>query len=182
MAMWSILPLLLHMTCMRLHTTDAYPGTGFGLAICKKIMNNENRHILIVDDNSADRMLMREALSDTQLNATLHTACNGEEAMKFLRRVGEYSAAPRPDLIILDLNMPRKNGLEVLSEIKSDRLLLRIPVVILTTSQSADDVSRAYSEHANCYIRKPMDFEKFEKVMTVIEQFWFSSVTFPPRR
>lgn len=142
-------------------------------------MNNENSHILIVDDNSTDILLMQEALSDTRLNATLHTACNGEEAMKFLRRVGEYSAAPRPNLIILDLNMPRKNGHEVLSEIKRDLLLLRIPVVILTTSQAADDVSRAYAEHANCYIRKPMDFEEFEKVMTVIEQFWFNTVILP---
>lgn len=142
-------------------------------------MNNENNHILIVDDNSTDLMLMREALADTQLNATLHTACNGEIAMKFLRRVGEYSAAPRPNLIILDLNMPRKNGHEVLSEIKSDLLLLRIPVIILTTSQAEDDVSRAYAEHANCYIRKPVDFEEFEKVMTAIEQFWFKSVILP---
>lgn len=142
-------------------------------------MNNETKHILIVDDNSTDLMLMREALTDTKLNATLHTACNGEEAMKFLRRAGEHAAAPRPNLIILDLNMPRKNGHEVLNEIKNDLLLLRIPVVILTTSQAEDDVSRAYAEHANCYIRKPVDFEEFEKVMTVIEQFWFNTVILP---
>lgn len=142
-------------------------------------MNQENTHILIVDDNSTDLMLMREAFADTKLNAVLHTASNGEEAMKFLRRVGEHSAAPRPDLIILDLNMPRKNGHEVLSEIKNDPLLLRIPVIILTTSQAEDDVSRAYAEHANCYIRKPVDYEEFEKVMAVIERFWFGTVILP---
>lgn len=136
-------------------------------------------NILIVDDNSTDLMIMREALSDTRLNATLHVANNGEAAMKFLRRVGEHAKAPRPDLILLDLNMPRKNGHEVLTEIKNDRGLLRIPVVILTTSQAEEDISRAYAAHANCYIRKPVDFESFEKVMEIIEQFWFNTVTLP---
>jgi CheY-like chemotaxis protein len=113
------------------------------------------------------------------LNATLHVASNGEDAMKFLRRVGEHAAAPRPDLILLDLNMPRKNGHEVLEELKSDKLLLRIPVVVLTTSQAEDDVSRAYTAHANCYIRKPLDFESFDELMRGILQFWFGLVTLP---
>jgi chemotaxis family two-component system response regulator Rcp1 len=142
-------------------------------------MRTEPVHILIVDDNDTDLMIMREALSETSLNATLHVAGNGEDAMKFLRRVGEHAQAPRPDLILLDLNMPRKNGHEVLSEIKSDQLLIRIPVVILTTSQAEDDVAKAYAAHANCYIRKPMDFGNFEKIVGKIEQFWFNVVTLP---
>lgn len=144
-------------------------------------MHSDPIHILIVEDNATDLMIMCEALSDTALNATLHSVNNGEEAMKFLRCVGEYVDAPRPDLILLDINMPRKNGHEVLAEIKTDKLLLRIPVVILTTSQAEDDVSRAYAAHANCYIRKPVDFDQFEKVMGVIEQFWFNFVCLCPR-
>jgi two-component system response regulator len=95
-------------------------------------------------------MIMREALSDTALNPTVHVAGNGEDAMKFLRRIGEHAQAPRPDLIVLDLNMPRKNGHEVLYEIKTDQLLARIPVVILTTSKAEDDIAKAYAAHANC--------------------------------
>ena len=133
--------------------------------------------ILIVEDNNADLMIMQEALLETGLSANLHTAVNGEEAMKFLRRVGDYSNAPRPHLILLDLNMPRKNGYEVLEEIKSDRLLMRIPVVILTTSQADEDISRAYAAHANCYIRKPVDFHNFCEIMTRIKTFWFETVS-----
>jgi len=135
--------------------------------------------ILIVEDNNVDLLIMQEALKDTSFPAKVHTTSNGEDAMKFLRRVGNYSAAPRPHLILLDLNMPRKNGHEVLQEIKSDRLLLRIPVIVLTTSQSDDDVSRAYAAHANCYIRKPVDFEKFCDVMRQIEAFWVEIVSLP---
>lgn len=142
-------------------------------------MHPEPVHILIVDDNSTDLMIMREAFNDTRLKAVLHVANNGEEAMKFLRHAGEFTAAPRPDLILLDLNMPRKNGHEVLREIKADPLLLRIPVIILTTSQAEEDVSRSYAAHANCYIRKPVDFKHFEKVLEVIEQFWFETVILP---
>jgi len=135
--------------------------------------------ILIVEDNTADLMIMQEALLDTRFPANVHTTPNGEEAMKFLRRVGNYSAAPRPHLILLDLNMPRKNGHEVLQEIKSDRLLMRIPVIILTTSQADDDISRAYAAHANCYIRKPVDFNRFCDVMRQIEAFWVETVSLP---
>jgi CheY-like chemotaxis protein len=142
-------------------------------------MTSSPVHILIVEDNATDVMIMREAFSSSNLNATLHVASNGEDAMKFLRRVGEHAAAPRPDLILLDLNMPRKNGHEVLEELKSDKLLLRIPVVVLTTSQAEDDVSRAYAAHANCYIRKPLDFESFDELMRGILQFWFGLVTLP---
>ncbi|MEI6175450.1 MAG: response regulator [Verrucomicrobiota bacterium] len=142
-------------------------------------MKTEPVHILIVDDNTTDLVIMREAFADTQIDAVLDVAVNGEEAMKFLRRGGEFAKAPRPDLIILDLNMPRKNGHEVLYEIKNDPLLLRIPVIILTTSQAEEDVSRAYAAHANCYIRKPVDFVEFEKVMATIEKFWFETVIMP---
>ncbi len=138
--------------------------------------DREPVEILIVEDNAADLMIMREALLETRILANIHTAANGEDAMKFLRQVGECAAAPRPHLILLDLNMPRKNGHEVLQEIKSDRLLNRIPVVILTTSQSDDDISRAYAAHANCYIRKPADFDSFCDVMRRIETFWFDTV------
>lgn len=142
-------------------------------------MKSEPVHILLVDDNATDLMIMREAFQNTLVEASLHTAKNGEDAMKFLRRVGDCAHAPRPDLIILDLNMPRKNGHEVLFEIKTDPLLLRIPVIILTTSQADEDISKAYAAHANCYIRKPVDYEEFEKVMTIIEQFWFDTVILP---
>ena len=142
-------------------------------------MKKDPVHILIVDDNTTDLVIMREAFADTQIDAVLDVAINGEEAMKYLRRVGEFAKSPRPDLIILDLNMPRKNGHEVLHEIKSDPLLLRIPVIVLTTSQAEEDVSRAYAAHANCYIRKPVDFVEFEKVMATIERFWFETVILP---
>jgi len=144
-------------------------------------MKNEPIHILLVDDNSTDLMIMAEAFNSTFLGPVLHTVKNGEEAMAFLRHANGYANAPRPDLIILDLNMPRKNGHEVLSEIKSDPLLLRIPVIVLTTSQAQEDVNRAYAEHANCYIRKPVDFEEFENVMILIERFWFETVILPAR-
>lgn len=145
-------------------------------------MNHEPAHILLIDDNSTDLMIMQEAFQGTLVESVLHTANNGEEAMKFLRHVGEYKHAPRPDLIILDLNMPRKNGHEVLSEIKLDPLLLRIPVIILTTSQADEDVSKAYAAHANCYIRKPVDYEEFERIMSLIEQFWLDAVILPTSR
>ncbi|MGA0900018.1 MAG: response regulator [Luteolibacter sp.] len=135
--------------------------------------------ILIVEDNTADLMIMQEAIQDTRFPANVHTTSNGEDALKFLRRVGDCADAPRPDLILLDLNMPRKNGHEVLQEIKSDRLLMRIPVIVLTTSQADDDISRAYGAHANCYIRKPVDFDAFCEVMRQIETFWIETVSLP---
>lgn len=145
-------------------------------------MNSEPIHILLVDDNSTDLLIMREAFAQTALNSVLHTAKNGEEAMAFLRHAHGFADAPRPSLIILDLNMPRKNGHEVLMEIKSDPLLLRIPVIVLTSSQADEDVSKAYAAHANCYIRKPVDFEQFEKLMPIIQQFWFETVILPTHK
>jgi len=144
-------------------------------------MNHEPIHILLVDDNATDLMIMSEAFVNAFSGPVLHTAKNGEEAMAFLRHANGYADAPRPDLIILDLNMPRKNGHEVLAEIKSDPLLLRIPVIVLTTSQAPEDVNRAYAEHANCYIRKPVDFHEFEKVISLIQAFWFDTVILPAK-
>ena len=136
--------------------------------------------ILIVEDSPTDVMLMREALENAKVLTTLHVVDDGVEAMAFLRREAKYAAAPRPDLILLDLNMPRKNGQEVLAEIKSDERLKAIPVVILTTSKSDIDVSKAYGQHANCYITKPVDFDAFAEVVRSIQGFWFTVVTLPP--
>jgi CheY-like chemotaxis protein len=135
--------------------------------------------ILMVEDNPTDVLIAREGFSDAQMRNTLHVADNGVEAIEFLNQRGKYTAAPRPDLIVLDLNMPRKNGQEVLAEIKADDNLKHIPVVILTTSKSKDDISKAYGLHANCYISKPVDFDEFTKVVQTIQDFWFSVVTLP---
>ena len=136
--------------------------------------------ILMVEDNPTDVLIAREGLLGAQMFNTLHVADDGIEALDFLRQRGKYTAAPRPDLIILDLNMPRKNGQEVLAEIKADEDLKEIPVIILTTSKSQEDISKAYGLHANCYISKPVDFDEFTKVVQTIQDFWFSTVSLPP--
>jgi len=136
--------------------------------------------ILIVEDNPTDVLIAKEGFLNAEMKNTLHVADDGIEAMEFLRQRGKYAAAPRPDLIVLDLNMPRKNGHEVLAEIKADENLKNIPVVILTTSKSEEDISKAYRCHANCYISKPVDFDEFTKVVKTIQDFWFSIVTLPP--
>ena len=135
--------------------------------------------ILVVDDNPTDIMIMREALTSTKVQVQLHTACDGVVALEFLRGMGSYGQAPRPDLILLDVNMPRKGGHEVLAELKADESLRTIPVVMLTTSRNEDDLARAYSAHVNCYIRKPVDFDKFVTVVSSIEEFWFTVVSLP---
>ena len=136
--------------------------------------------ILMVEDNPTDVLIAREGFSGAKMANTLHVADDGIEAIEFLNQRGKYAAAPRPDLIVLDLNMPRKNGQEVLAEIKTDDHLKDIPVVILTTSKSAEDISKAYGLHANCYISKPVDFNEFTEVVQTIQDFWFSVVTLPP--
>jgi CheY-like chemotaxis protein len=136
--------------------------------------------ILMVEDNPTDVLIAKEGLFSANMLNTLHVADDGVEAMEFLRQRGKYAGAPRPDLILLDLNIPRKNGHEVLAEIKADDHLKKIPVVILTTSQSEEDISKAYGLHANCYICKPVDFDQFTKAMRTIQDFWFSVVTLPP--
>jgi len=136
--------------------------------------------ILLVEDSPSDTDLTVEALAGAKIINRLSLVDDGVKALEFLRRQGPYANAPRPDLILLDLNLPRKDGREVLAEIKSDPALLSIPVVVLTTSQAEQDVLRAYSLHANCYITKPVDFRQFMKVVASIEDFWFALVKLPP--
>ncbi len=135
--------------------------------------------ILLIEDNAGDARLAREALLDAKVRNHLTWMPDGVEALAFLRREGPHTAAPRPDLILLDLNLPRKDGREVLSEIKGDQKLKRIPVVILTTSQAEEDVLRAYHLNANCYISKPVDLDQFMKVVKTIEDFWLTIVKLP---
>jgi two-component system response regulator len=136
--------------------------------------------ILLVEDSPTDVLMAQEAFAETQVHHTLHVVEDGVEAMAFLHHEGQYASEPRPDLILLDLNLPRKDGREVLAEIKADERLKRIPVVILTTSRNEHDVRNAYGLHANCYITKPVDFGQFLEVVKSIEDFWFTVVTLPP--
>jgi CheY-like chemotaxis protein len=136
--------------------------------------------ILLVEDNPGDVRLTKEALREGKVYSNLHTVKDGVEAMEYLRREGKYKDAPRPDIILLDLNLPRKDGREVLEEIKSDDKLKRIPVVVLTTSKAEEDVLRTYNLHANCYVTKPVDLEKFMVVVKTIDIFWLTVVTLPP--
>jgi chemotaxis family two-component system response regulator Rcp1 len=137
--------------------------------------------ILMVEDNPDDIELTFEALKDARVGNFLSVVKDGEEAIAYLRCQGKYKQAIRPDLILLDLNMPKKNGRDVLREIKNDPHLKRIPVVILTTSQAEDDILHTYDLHANCYITKPVDFNQFLKVVRSIEDFWLTVVKLPPR-
>jgi CheY-like chemotaxis protein len=141
--------------------------------------NTRSIEILLVEDNPGDARLTLEAMRDAKVRNRLHVVEDGVEAMAFLRRQGRFGDAPRPDLILLDLNLPRKDGREVLAEIKVDPDLKRIPVVVLTTSQAEEDVLRAYDLHANCYVTKPVDLEQFMKIVAQIDQFWIKVVTLP---
>ena len=136
--------------------------------------------ILLVEDNPADVRLTQEALREGKVKNRLSVARDGAEALAFLRREGEHASAPKPDLILLDLNLPRKDGREVLAEIKQDPVLRRIPVVVLTTSSAEVDILKSYELHANCYIKKPVVFERFAEIVKQIEQYWFAIVTLPP--
>lgn len=136
--------------------------------------------ILMVEDNPTDVMIAKEGLLSAKVSNILHVADDGIEAMAFLHQQGKHAAAPRPDLVLLDLNMPRMGGQEVLAAIKADPKLKNIPVVILTTSKADEDISKAYAHHANCYIAKPVDFDQFTRVVQTIQDFWFSVVTLPP--
>lgn len=136
--------------------------------------------VLLVEDNPGDAQLTRIALSDSKVCINLHVVEDGVAALEFLNRRGNYTAAPYPDLVLLDLNLPKKNGHEVLAEIKADKILKRIPVVVLTTSQAEEDILRAYNNAANCYITKPVDFHQFIKIVQSIEDFWFTIVKLPP--
>ncbi|MBN2714988.1 MAG: response regulator [Deltaproteobacteria bacterium] len=135
--------------------------------------------ILLIEDNPGDARLAKEALKDSKMRNSLAHVEDGEEAMKYLRREGQYSNIRRPDLILLDLNLPKKDGREVLAEIKEDADLKTIPVVILTTSSDCDDIIKSYNLHANCYITKPIDLEQFVAVVRSIEDFWLTIVKLP---
>lgn len=135
--------------------------------------------ILLVEDSPGDVRLTREALRDAKVQNHLHVALDGIEAMNFLGRDGTHAKAPRPDLILLDLNLPRMSGREVLEQIKQDSELMSIPVVILTTSAAEEDVIRSYRLHANCYITKPVDLDQFIKVVKSIDNFWLAIVKLP---
>ena len=137
--------------------------------------------ILLVEDSPSDAEFTIEALKEAKMRNHLSLVEDGVQAMEFLRRQGKYAKAPRPDLIMLDLNLPRKDGREVLAELKADNNLQTIPVVVLTTSRAEQDVLRAYQLHANCYITKPVDFQQFLNVVRSIESFWLFVVTLPPR-
>jgi chemotaxis family two-component system response regulator Rcp1 len=135
--------------------------------------------ILLVEDNAGDARLAQEALKEAKVANSLHWVEDGEEAMKFLRMKGKYAKAPRPHVILLDLNLPKKDGREVLAEIKQDESLRRIPVVILTASEAEVDIIKSYDLHANCYITKPIDLNQFLKVVKAIEGFWLTIVKLP---
>ena len=141
--------------------------------------NHRPIEILLVEDNPGDVRLTVEALKEGKLRNHMSVAADGEEALAFLRRENGHAAAPRPDLVLLDLNLPRKDGREVLAEMKEDPDLRRIPVVILTTSKAEEDIARTYDLHANCYITKPVDLDQFITVVKSIESFWFSVVSLP---
>lgn len=136
--------------------------------------------LLLVEDNPADVRLIREAFKDGQVPSRLHAVGDGEAALCFLRRQQPYQEVPRPDLILLDLNLPRTDGREVLSLIKNDPDLKRIPVVVLTTLDAEEEVVQAYRAQANCYINKPADFDRFVDVVKAVESFWLGTATLPP--
>ncbi|WP_254766900.1 response regulator [Salinilacihabitans rarus] len=136
--------------------------------------------ILLVEDNPGDVRLTREAFKEGRIENNLHVATDGVEALSFVRQEGEYADAPRPDLVLLDLNLPRKNGDEVLAELKSDDDLKCIPVVVLTSSKAEEDIVKSYEHHANAYLTKPIDPEAFIDTIRSFETFWFSVVRLPP--
>jgi CheY-like chemotaxis protein len=138
--------------------------------------------VLLVEDNPADARLTREALSECKLTLNVHAVRDGEEAMAFLRREGPFHNVRLPDLILLDLHLPKKNGREVLADIKNDPELKTIPVVVLTSSKSEEDILRSYQLHANCFVSKPLGLEEFQRVVAEIESFWFTIVKLPQEK
>ncbi|HEY4100448.1 MAG TPA: response regulator [Gemmatimonadales bacterium] len=138
--------------------------------------------ILLVEDNAGDVRLTRELFKECKVRNTLAAVGNGVDALRYLRQEGDFAGVTRPDLVLLDLNLPRMNGQEVLAAMKGDEALRRIPVVILTTSKAEEDIVRSYNLHANCYITKPVGLDQFMTVVQSIEQFWLAIVTLPPDR
>lgn len=143
-------------------------------------MSERQVEILLVEDNPGDVRLTKEGLKDSRIVNHIHVVGDGVEAIEFLKREGRYVHAPRPDLILLDLNLPKKDGRELLAEIKGDQDLKRIPVIVLTSSKAEQDVVMAYDLHANCYVRKPINLREFSLMMQQFEQFWLAMVTLPP--
>jgi two-component system, chemotaxis family, response regulator Rcp1 len=143
------------------------------------LMNQREIEILLVEDNQGDARLTIEALQEAKVHNHISHVRDGVEALTFLRRQDPYTQVPRPDLILLDLNLPRKDGREVLAEIKNDDNLKRIPVVVLTTSEAEEDILKAYNLSANCYVSKPVDLDQFMKVVRCIEDFWLAIVRLP---
>ena len=137
--------------------------------------------ILLVEDNPGDVRLAQEALKESKIRNKLYVVDDGVEAMAFLHQEGKYADKPRPDLVLLDLNLPRKSGREVLAEVKSDENLKRIPVVVLTVSRAEEDIIKCYNHYANCYVTKPLDFNQFMEVTRHIEEFWLTIVKLPPK-
>jgi two-component system response regulator len=137
-------------------------------------------NVLLVEDDPGDTLMIKEAFQDNKVRNELSCVADGVDAMRFLRREDEFAHAPRPDLILLDLNLPRKDGREVLGEIKNDESLRAIPVVVLTTSEAEEDILKSYELHANCYVQKPVDLDKFISIVGLIENFWLSAVRLPP--
>ncbi|MEM9161855.1 MAG: response regulator [Cyanobacteria bacterium P01_F01_bin.4] len=142
-------------------------------------MSSTHVDLLLVEDNAADAFLIENFLNNSQLSTTLHKVLDGEAAMQFLRRENDYANAPRPNLILLDLNLPKKDGREVLEELKADPDLKAIPVIVMTGSAAAQDILRSYQLHASCYITKPSDLNDFNKAMQSLENFWFNYVQLP---
>ena len=138
--------------------------------------SKEKPRILLVEDNPGDIRLTQEAFKESSLDIQMDVVTDGEMALDFLFKKGRYADATKPDVVLLDLNLPKKNGIEVLKEVKADETLKRIPVIVLTTSDADHDISKAYGLHANCYILKPVDFDDFAKVIRLIESFWFNAV------
>ena len=163
----------------------ARPFTSPFLIVKIHLMNHTENNIrpieiLLVEDSPTDALLTKKAFEGARLINRLHIVEDGVEAMKFLRKEVPYAEALRPDLILLDLNLPRKDGREVLAEIKSDESLKVIPVVVLTTSRAEEDILKSYKLHANCYITKPVNFDSFTEAIATLEKFWFAVVTLPP--
>ena len=144
--------------------------------------NNNPIEILLIEDNPGDIRLTQEAFKFNKIPSRLHVTRDGIEALDFLYRRNDFAESPVPDLILLDLNLPKKSGREVLAEIKKDENLRRIPVIVLTTSDAEEDIFNAYDLHTNCYITKPVDLDEFMKIIKAIEDFWFTIVSLPARR
>ncbi|MDW8273734.1 MAG: response regulator [Chitinophagales bacterium] len=138
--------------------------------------HKDKHRILLVEDNPGDIRLTQEAFKESALNVHLDVVTDGEMALDFLFKRGKFINANRPDIILLDLNLPKKNGIDVLVEVKNAENLKKIPIIVLTTSDAEHDIAKAYSLHANCYILKPVDFDEFAKVIRLIEEFWFKTV------